>query len=167
MILSTKLEENPSASKPPCQEGPSPSWRGGLLALGFYSSLALNITALTHDSSLEASLQCESLCVASDHQPGWIICYKCYTCVAFLQCGWACVSSNFQLKLMIYRTLNSCLFSPLCPQISGLAEWLVASGTIELLFSTVNQQMLLQIESVTEWFATLVTSVLWILHYTA
>ena len=122
---------------------------------------------LTHDSSWEASLQCESLCVASDHQPEWIICYNCYTCVAFLQCGWACVSSNFQLKLMIYRTLNSCLFSPLCPQISGLAEWLVASGTIELLFSTVNQQMLLQIESVTEWFATLVTSVLWILHYTA
>ena len=60
------------------------------------------------------------------------------------------MSSNFQLKLMIYRTLNSCLFSPLCPQISGLAEGLVASGTIELLFSTVNQQMLLQIESVTE-----------------
>ena len=81
-----------------------------MLALGFSSSLALNITELTHDSSLEASLQCESLCVASDHQPGWII---CYTCVAFLQCGWACVSSNFQLQLMIYRTLNSCLFSPL------------------------------------------------------
>ena len=55
--------------KPPRQEGLSPTWRGGLLALGFYSSLALNITALTHDSSLEASLQCESLCVASDHQP--------------------------------------------------------------------------------------------------
>ena len=140
---------------------------GVLLALGFSSSLVLNIIVLTHDSSWEASLQCESLCVASDHQPEWIICYNCYTCVAFLQCGWACVSSNFQLKLMIYRTLNSCLFSPLCSQISGLAEWLVASGTIELLFSTVNQEMLLQIESVTEWFATLVTSVLWILHYTA
>ena len=55
----------------------------------------------------------------------------------------------------------------LCPQISGLAKLFVARGTIELIFSTVSQQMLLQIESVTELFATLVTSVLWILHYTA
>ena len=56
--------------KPSRQQELSTCWLGGLLALGFYSSLALNITALTHDSSLEASLQCESLCVASDHQPG-------------------------------------------------------------------------------------------------
>ena len=55
--------------KSPREEGLGPSWQGGLLALGFSSSLVLNIIVLTHDSSWEASLQCESLCVASDHQP--------------------------------------------------------------------------------------------------
>ena len=31
--LSVKIEENPSASKPPGQQGPYPCWLGGLLAL--------------------------------------------------------------------------------------------------------------------------------------
>ena len=53
-------------ARPASQKAPG-QW--GLLALGFSSSLVLNIIVLTHDSSWEASLQCESLCVASDHQP--------------------------------------------------------------------------------------------------